>query len=101
MRKPLICVFASCACSLLLSCGDACSDYSNYSCKEIDAATYNVHFAYPDSDRDYFLGTVKGLESCGATAYDHAASKGLRDDSGWSYICCMKTSDSECEEKHR
>jgi hypothetical protein len=82
-------------------CSDACSEYSDYSCDDIAKATYNVHFSFPDSDRDYMLGTVNGLSACGATAYDYAASKGLHDDSGWGYVCCMKTEKSDCAEKHR
>jgi hypothetical protein len=85
----------------LVGCSDACSEYSDYSCDEIAKATYNVHFVFPDSDRDYMLGTVSGLSACGTTAYDYAASKGLREDSGWSYVCCMKTEKSDCAEKHR
>lgn len=87
--------------SLLVGCGDACREYSDYSCKEIDKATYNVHFSFPNSDRDYFLGTVNGLSACGSTAYGYAASKGLSRDSGWGFVCCMKTEKSECAEKHR
>lgn len=82
-------------------CGDRCSEYSDYSCKEIEKATYNVHFWFPESDRDYALGTVSGLSACGATAHSYAASKGMSPDSGWSYVCCMKTENSECAEKHR
>jgi hypothetical protein len=98
--KALLTVIALAA-SGVAGCGDRCSEYSDYSCKEIEKATYNVHFSFSDSDRDYPLGTVTGLSACGATAHDFAASKGLSQDSGWGYVCCMKTDKSECAEKHR
>jgi hypothetical protein len=34
-------------------------------------------------------------------AHGFAASKNLSGNKDWGYICCMKTEDSECYEKHR
>jgi hypothetical protein len=88
---------------LLSPCGckDECREYSDYSCKQLQEATYNVYFYFPKSNEDYYLGTVEGLDQCGAVAYSYADSKKLGQNSEWSYICCLKTKDSECAEKHR
>lgn len=87
--------------SLVAGCGDECSSYSKYSCKQIASATYNVHFWFPRSDKTYDLGLASGLSACGSIAHSYAASKQLTSSSGWSYVCCMQTSSSSCEEKHR
>ena len=79
------------ACLVLSSCSDECSEYSEYSCKQIENATYNAYFYFPNSDKDYFLGVSEGLSQCGEMAHSYAYSKELSSDSGWSYICCMKT----------
>jgi hypothetical protein len=82
------------------ACDDECSEYSDFNCEEIEAADYNVYFYYP-SEREKYIGQVSTLSSCGETAYDYAYSKSLSDNDGWSYICCMKTEESSCYEKHR
>jgi hypothetical protein len=64
-------------------------------------ATFNVYFWYPNDSKEYYLGTAIGLDQCGAVAANHAISKNLKRDDGWAYICCLKTSSSECAEKHR
>lgn len=84
---------------LLIGC-DECRDYSAHSCSELSKATYNVHFYYP-SGRAEYLGVAEGLSSCGAVAHNFARSKELNQNNDWSYICCLKTSSSECAEKHR
>ena len=85
----------------LIGCKDECSDYSEYSCEEIQQATYNTYFYFPDSDKEYFLGVSNGLDECGSLAYDYASSKSMGNNTDWTYICCMKTEDSQCKEKHR
>lgn len=82
------------------ACDDECNEYSDFNCEEIEAADYNVYFYYP-SEKEEYIGQVSTLSSCGATAYDFAYSKDLSDNDGWSYICCMKTEESSCYEKHR
>jgi hypothetical protein len=47
-------------CGLLGSCSDECSSYSSFSCKQIEAADYNVIFFFP-SGTDQNLGRVQGL----------------------------------------
>ena len=64
-------------------------------------AKYNVYFWFPDKSQEYFLGVVEGLDACGAVAHNYAQSKNFSRSDGWSYVCCMKTSTSECAEKHR
>ncbi len=85
---------------ILAACGDECSDYSDFSCDEIQSATYNIYFYYPNGEEE-FLGTNKGLNQCGTKSYRFAASKGLGNNNEWSYICCMQAKGSECYEKHR
>ena len=81
-------------------CSDECSSYSKYSCKEIQKATYNTYFYYPNGNGEY-LGVAIGLSQCGALAHNFSASKNLSRNNDWSYICCMKAEGSECLEKHR
>jgi hypothetical protein len=85
---------------VIAGCGDECSDYSDFSCKQIEKATYNVYFYFPD-DREYFVGVADGLDQCGSIAYRYATSKNLTRNQDWSYICCMKAKGSDCYEKHR
>ena len=89
----------------LFSCKDECRKYSDFSCKEIEEAEYNVYFYYP-SDNSYktsekYLGQVKGLDYCGSKAFGHAEQERLSRNDGWSYICCMIANGSSCYEKHR
>ena len=85
---------------LLSLCGDECSSYSDYTCKEIQIAKYNVYFYFPN-DAEKYLGQVEGLDSCGQLAWSYADEKDLTDDRDWSYICCMIANGSSCYEKHR
>lgn len=85
---------------VLSGCSDECSDYSDFSCEEIQKATYNTYFYYPSGTEEY-LGVANGLEQCGSMAHSFAASKNLSGNREWSYICCMKAKGSECYEKHR
>jgi hypothetical protein len=84
----------------LSSCGDSCSSYSDFSCKAIEKADYNVYFYYP-SGKEEHLGQTAGLQNCGSMAHGYAASKNLEGNGEWSYICCMRAKGSECYEKHR
>ena len=96
MRRVLLVLFAA----TLVGCGDECSDYSDFSCDEIDEANYNAYFYYPSGSEEY-LGIANGLSQCGSMAHGFAASKNLSGNREWSYICCMKAKGSECYEKHR
>jgi hypothetical protein len=89
------------ACLFVAGCGDECQEYSKYSCSKLEHATYYVWFRFPDGDKDYNLGLASGLAQCGSIASSYASSKTLTRSSGWSYVCCLKTSDSDCAEKHR
>ncbi len=84
----------------LYGCSDECSSYSDFSCEEIQDATYNAYFYFPN-DKEYYLGVANGLSQCGSMAHSYAASKNLTGNRDWSYICCMKAKGSECYEKHR
>jgi len=83
----------------LPGCGDECSSYSAFSCKQIERADYNVYFYFP-SDTEHFLGQASGLHECGAIAHNYAATKNVSA-SDWSYICCMIARGSSFFEKHR
>jgi hypothetical protein len=87
------------ALAALTACGDECSSYSEFSCKEIQNAEYNVYFYYPNQTETY-LGQASGLSQCGNVAHSFAAQKNLSG-SEWGYICCMIAKGSSCYEKHR
>lgn len=81
---------------LLGGCGDECSSYSNYTCKQIQNASYNVYFYFPN-DTEVYLGETMSLDSCGAIAAGYASQKNVP----VRWVCCMKTASSPCEGKHR
>lgn len=81
-------------------CGDECREYSDFSCKQIERASYNVYFYYPSGTEEY-LGRADGLSQCGSVAHSFAASKRLQGNRDWGYVCCMRAKGSECHEKHR
>lgn len=86
---------------LIFSCKkDECREYSDYTCKEIKKADYNVYFYFPSGSEKY-LGQTKGLESCGSMAWGYAGEKNLTSNRDWGYICCMIAKGSSCYEKHR
>lgn len=85
---------------LVQGCGDECSSYSDFSCSEIESATYNAYFYFPNNN-EHYLGVARGLGQCGSMAHSFASSKNLTGNRDWSYICCMKTKGSDCYEKHR
>jgi len=61
----------------------------------------NVWFWFPNKENGYNLGQTKGAASCGDIAYNYAASKGLKDNAGWSYVCCTEEGESDCYRKIR
>src|SRR5262245_12189210 len=93
--------------AVLATCGydawdssDRCRSYSRFRCSQLESQTYNVYFWYPNNERENYLGQAKGLSGCGSVAHSHALQKQVHA-TNWSYICCLKTSDSSCAEKHR
>lgn len=97
MKKGILVAIAAIS---LAGCGDECSKYSDFSCGDIQDASYNVYFYYPSGTEEY-LGVSSGLSQCGSMAHGFAATKNLTGNRDWSYICCMKAKGSECYEKHR
>jgi hypothetical protein len=69
--------------------------------ENLERADFNVYFYYPENRREEFLGLVRGLSSCQSAASAKAAYLKMDRSSGWSYICCKKTSSSNCESKHK
>ncbi len=86
--------------SFMLSACDSCRDYSDYSCNQLEKADYNVYFYFLDRDKERYLGTSQGLLQCGEIAQQYAREKEL-EGAEWSYVCCLKTKNSSCAEKHR
>lgn len=83
---------------------DSCREYSKYSCAELEEQTYNVLVYPPDNGsdaREYFAGETVGLHACGSVAHGYAETHHFADSSEWSYICCLRTDESACAEKHR
>lgn len=95
----LLIILGAIASLSLASCGDECSSYSKYSCSQIEAAQYNVYFYYP-SGKEELIASVQGLSACQSAARQTAFDKHLNN-ANWSYVCCMATDKSSCEEKHR
>jgi hypothetical protein len=60
---------------------------------------FNVYFSFPEG-REEYLGQATGLGACGSIAHEKARSLNMSS-ANWSYVCCLKTSSSECAEKHR
>jgi hypothetical protein len=83
---------------IITSC-DECKSYSDFSCKQISKADYNVYFYYSGGSEVY-LGQTSSLESCGNSARSFAYSESVSS-SNWGYICCMIANGSSCYEKHR
>lgn len=83
----------------LSSCGDSCNEYSDFSCKEIDNAEYNVYFYL--GQKELYLGQANGLAACGSIAWNKASSLSMDRGDDWGYICCMIAKGSSCYEKHR
>lgn len=75
--------------------------FTNCSERNLSTASFNVYFWHPENLNEKHLGTVQGLDQCSSAALNYASSKNLSRSDGWSYICCLKTSNSECSEKHR
>ena len=84
----------------LVGCSDECRQYSDFTCKQIEKAKYNVYFYYP-SGTEVYLGETKGLQACGGVAWDFAEQKNLTENNEWGYVCCMIAKGSSCYEKHR
>lgn len=84
---------------------DSCREYSDYTCEQLQAKTYNVHYSDVDlvtgKSATTYIGQAHGLDACGAVAYDFADLRIGKRKGDWSYICCLQTDDSECAEKHR
>src|SRR5262245_26007498 len=85
--------------SSVASCGDECREYSQFTCKQIEAAEYYVLFFPPQRDA-LRLGRASGLSQCGSMAFSYAASMNMSR-ADWGYVCCMIAKGSDCYEKHR
>lgn len=59
-----------------------------------------VWFYFDESDREEFLGTVRGASACGETASSYARRNNV-DSDAWSYVCCTHEAGSDCYRKIR
>jgi hypothetical protein len=84
---------------VLFACRDECKSYSKFSCMEVEKASYNVHFTYPDQ-KEIMLGKVASLSSCKALAKSYAKDEDILREN-WDYSCCMIAEGNSCLEKHR
>ena len=100
VNKALIFMCVLALLGAMSGCSDECSSYSDFSCKEIDQANYNIYFYHPN-ESEIYLGQAKGISQCGAMALNFAHSKDLSRNNDWGYICCMIAKGSQCYEKHR
>lgn len=78
---------------------EPCKIGSKYTCDELDRAQYNVFFYTPEKDEKY-LGVAINLASARIMSVNYANQLGLKRDAGWLTVFCLKTNNSECEEKH-
>jgi hypothetical protein len=69
--------------------------------ENLERADFNTYFFPPDNEEEVYLGLFHGLSSCQSAAYAKANSLNMSRSSGWSYICCKKTSSSNCQSKHK
>jgi hypothetical protein len=69
--------------------------------ENLERADFNAYFYYPESQREEYLGLVKGISACQAAAGAKARSLNMTASTKWQYICCKKTPTSSCESKHR
>lgn len=76
---------------LLAGCGE----------ENLEKAEFNAYFYYPNTQREEYLGLVRGLSACQSAASSRAYSLRMDRSVPWSYFCCKKTSKSNCESKHK
>ena len=69
--------------------------------QDLERTNFNAYFFYPNNGREGFLGLVKGISACQSAAHSRARSLQMTSSTGYSYICCEKTSSSECATKHK
>lgn len=91
MMPARVCAVAIAIGVLVAGCGE----------ENLEKAEFNAYFYYPNSQREEYLGLVRGLSACQASASSRAISLRMDRWVGWSYICCKKTSKSSCESKHK
>lgn len=70
-------------------------------CGEPDLTKANFNVYYQVGYEGRFIGTAKGLDQCAVMAKSQAQIEGLLGTNRWGYVCCLITSDSSCESKHR
>jgi len=99
LTAPLLWLFLQ-GCSM-----DECRSYSDYTCEQLKGQTYNVYYydvpKETGEERNLFAGQVVGLEACGMAASSLATVMEEKREGDWSYVCCLKSDDSGCAEKHR
>ena len=78
---------------------EPCKVGSKYTCDQLDRAKYNVYFYTPE-DQEKYLGVAINLASARIMSVQYANQLGLKRDAGWQTVFCLKTNNSECEEKH-
>ena len=78
---------------------EPCKVGTKYTCDQLDRAKYNVYFYTPE-DQEKYLGVAINLASARIMSVQYANQLGLRRDAGWQTVFCLKTTNSECEEKH-
>lgn len=67
--------------------------------RDLEEVPFHGYF-YTPGDREVYLGLLHGLSACQIAAHSKAEELNMKD-ANWSYICCLKTNDSDCAEKHK
>jgi hypothetical protein len=66
----------------------------------LEKSDFNVYYYGNNSgDSELFLGVAHGLSMCQSMARNESQKKANSE--SWDYICCLKSTSSECVSKHR
>lgn len=69
--------------------------------ESLETTEFNAYFYYPDTNREEYLGVVRGISACQSAAAARARSLNMTASTRWSYICCKQTRTSSCASKHK
>ena len=71
---------------LIYGCGGDTDSRGLLKLDRYEEVDVNVYFYFEDSNKDYFLGQVRGASACGSMARGYAYDKSVQN-TNWSYIC--------------
>jgi hypothetical protein len=78
-----------------ISDDSSCNGSFDFPCVSREDANYNVYIFDPS---EHYLGQARGLIGCQDMVNNFARTREITNP---DYICCMKSTTSDCAEKHR